>query len=314
MATRRVEEQLDRISALREALPAEALPALRKALADRVNVIVAKAAKLAAERQFRELIPDLLATFERLFENAAARDPQCWGKNAIAAALRDLEYRESAPFRRGIRHVQMEPVWGKTEDTAQPLRGVCLLALVACQDITRGELLRCLADALAEKEAVVRAEAVRGLAEMEGEEAVILLRFKARIGDGEAQIVGQVFDALWKVEGEAAAVFIAGFLTAEAEEIREEAALALGATRTSAAFRPLRNACENARDVRFREVLFRALSVSRQPEALDYLLGLLKTGRRADRKGIIEALELHRENAEIGRVIEEVRRCEGGPG
>ena len=125
MATRRVEEQLDRISALREVPTAEAIPALRKGLADRVNVVVAKAAKVAAERQLRELIPDLLAAFDRMFEHPAERDPQCWAKNALASALRDLEHRESAPFQRGMRHVQMEPVWGKHEDTAQPLRGIC---------------------------------------------------------------------------------------------------------------------------------------------------------------------------------------------
>jgi hypothetical protein len=127
MATRRIEEVLERLSALRECPPAEALPALRTALADRVNVVVAKAAKIGAERQMKELIPDLLFAFNRLFEDPADRDPQCWGKNAIAGALRDLEYRESAPFLRGMRHVQMEPVWGRHEDTAQPLRGICVL-------------------------------------------------------------------------------------------------------------------------------------------------------------------------------------------
>ncbi|MGB9454936.1 MAG: hypothetical protein WCB12_02770 [Bryobacteraceae bacterium] len=305
MATRRIEEVLERLSALREGPPAEAVPALRKSLADSVNVVVAKAAKIAAERQLLELIPDLLIAFDRLFQEPAERDPQCWGKNAIAGALRDLEYRESAPFLRGMRHVQMEPVWGKHEDTAQPLRGICLLALVACTDIARGEVLRCLVEALTEPEAVVRAEAVRGLAEMEGDEAALLLRMKARLGDEEPQIVGQVFDALWKLEGEAALLFVGSFLESGRDEIREEAALALGASRFAAAVALLRNACAGSRDLRFREVLFRALSLSRRPEAWEFLRSILKTGRRTDAKAVLEALELHRENPEIQRLIEE---------
>ena len=306
MATRRVEETLERMSALREAAPAEAIPALRKALTDRVNVVVAKAAKIAAGRQFTELIPDLLAAFDRLFEQPVERDPQCWGKNALAAALRDLEYRESAPFRRGIRYVQMEPVWGKHEDTAQSLRGICLLALIACADVQRGEILRCLVEALTEPEAVVRAEAVRGLAEMDGDEAALLLRMKARLGDEEPRIAGQVFDALWKVEGEAALPFVAAFLKSKSPEVCEEAALALGASRFAGSVHYLREACGSARDPRFREVLFRSLGLSRQPEALEYLKGILKIGRPADVKAVIDALKLHGENPEIQRLIEEV--------
>jgi len=304
MPPRRIEDVLERMSALREAPPVEAVPALRRFLGDRVNVVAAKAARIAAERQMKELIPDLLAAFARLFDNPVERDPQCWGKNAIAAALRDLEHGESAPFLRGMRHIQMEPVWGKLEDTAQPLRGACLLALVACTDIGRGELFRCLVEALTEREAVVRAEAVRGLAEMEGEEAVLLLRMKARLGDEEPQIAGQVLDALLRVEGEPAVPFVAAFLDSAGSETRDEAALALGVSRSAAAVEILRQACAAARDPGFREVLFRALSLSRRPEALEFLKTVLATGRRAETKAVLDALQLHQENPEIRRLME----------
>ena len=39
-------------------------------------------------------------------------DPQCWAKNAIVKALKDLNHDDPAVFLRGIEHVQMEPVWG----------------------------------------------------------------------------------------------------------------------------------------------------------------------------------------------------------
>src|SRR6185312_2059495 len=118
MPKRDVEAIVRRIGLLRDVTHAEALPELRKALADRVNLIVAKAAKVTAERQMRELVPDLLAAFDRMFVKPLESDTQCWGKNAIAKALTELDYRESAPYLRGHRHIQMEGVWGSVEDTA----------------------------------------------------------------------------------------------------------------------------------------------------------------------------------------------------
>src|ERR1022692_1054910 len=111
MARRLVEEDIEALNRLREGPAADAIPALRKALADRVNLIVAKAAKIAAERQLHDMLPDLLTAFGRLFEKPVARDPQCWGKHAISQALAAMEYRQAAVFLRGLRHVQLEPVW-----------------------------------------------------------------------------------------------------------------------------------------------------------------------------------------------------------
>jgi HEAT repeat protein len=296
---RKIEQEIEHLSALREAPAAEALPALRKALADHVNLVVAKAARIAAERRFGELVPDLVRAFDRLFVKPGGSDPQCWGKIGIANALRDLDYRESAPYLRGARHVQMEAVWGGQADTAQPLRGACLLALIASTDLRRVEILRCLVDAIAEKETLVRLEAARALAQMEGEDAALLLRLKARMGDEEPEVTGQVFDGLVGLEGPAAVPFLADFLAAGKPETREEAALALGSSRLPAAVPPLRQALERTRDAGFREALLRALSLSRQPEALDLLLGLVKTARLTDAADALEALAIHRATPEI---------------
>ena len=305
--TRKIELEIDRLSALLEAPAAEALPALRKALADRVAIVAAKAAKVAAARRAAELIPDLLRAFDRLFEDPVARDPQCWGKIAIANALRDLDYRESAPYLRGARHIQMEPVWGSEEDTAQPLRGACLLALIACTDLDRSRIFRCLVDALTEKEAVVRGEAVRAIAEMAGDEAALLLRFKARIGDQESPVVGQVFDGILRLEGAAAVPFLAAFLESPSQETREEAALALGSSRLPAAVAELRRVLDAARHPGFREVLLRALSLSRDPAAIDFLIGIVKTGRLADALAALEALAIHRARPEIRAALRDLR-------
>src|SRR5438067_9944158 len=197
---RKIEQEIERLNELRQAPREAAAAGLRKALGDRVNLVAAKAAKLAAEMEMRELAPDLVRAFDRLFERAAERDPQCWGKNAIAKALVDLDYRESAPFVHGMRHVQMEASFGPPVDTATTLRGICLLALAPCPDLTRQEVMRYLVDGLTDEAHTVRVEAVRGLEVMEGESA-LLLRLKARLGDKEAAVMGQVFDSLLRLEG-----------------------------------------------------------------------------------------------------------------
>src|ERR1035438_6196469 len=94
MAHRQIEAEVERLNQLRDAASSETVPALRKALSDRVNLIVAKGAKLAAELRLPDLLPDLLRAFDRLFEKPVERDPQCWGKNAISKALVALNHRD----------------------------------------------------------------------------------------------------------------------------------------------------------------------------------------------------------------------------
>jgi len=308
MAVRKVEQEIERLSRLRDAPDGEAAPALAKALGDRVNLMAAKAARIAGEKRLAGLVPDLLRAFDRLFENAAQRDPQCWGKNAIAQALVALEYRESAPYARGARHVQMEPVWGGQQDTATTLRGTCVLALAACSDMAREDTLRLLVDALADPAEPVRVDAVRALTRMPGEEGALLLRLKARVGDREPQVVGQVFDGLLALESERAVSFVAGFLKHREEAARAEAALSLGSSRLAGAVDALLACWEESRDQDLRLAVLRGLAVSRQERALDFLLGLIQNGRARDACAAIEALSAHRESEEIRKRVEMAAR------
>jgi len=303
MPKRDVEAVVRRIGLLRDVTHAEAVVELRKALLDRVNLVMAKAAKVIAERQLLELIPELLAAFDRLFVDAAERDPQCWAKTAIAKTLTELDYRESAPYLRGRQHIQMEAVWAGRQDTAQTLRGICLLGLASCNDITRSAILRLLVDSMADKAQVVRVEAVRATTEMDGEEAALLLRLKARVGDSEPAVTGQVFDSLLRLERDSALPLVAEFLDGP-DDIREEAALALGSSRIAGAVEILVNALPRAREPSFRKTVLRALSASRQEKALEFLFAMVREGLRADMDAALEALELHRESAEIRLAIE----------
>jgi len=304
MAHRQIEAEIDRLNSLREAEPAVAIAALRKALSDRVNLMAAKAAKMAAELRLRDLVPDLLAAFDRLFEKPVERDPQCWGKNAISKALVALDHQESAPYLRGIHHVQMEPVWGGEADTAATLRGTCALALPACADIARGEILRHLVDALADRALPVRSDAVRALAQMQGDEAILLLRLKARQGDTESEVTGQAFDYLLQLENDCAVPFVADFLDPKLGPAAEEAALALGSSRLESAVPILEKAYARQRDPDYRYVVLRAISSTRHPQALEFLLHMVRNAREAEALAAVEVLALHRDSAEIRRQAE----------
>ena len=304
MAHRQIEAEVERLNLLRDASPTDASAALKKALTDRVNLIVAKAAKLTGELRLPDLIPDLLRAFDRLFEKPVERDPQCWGKTAIAKALVSLDHHEAAPFVRGVHHIQMEPVWGGEADTAATLRGTCALALPSCADIARSQILRHLVDALADRALPVRTDAIRAVAQMQGDEAVLLLRLKARQGDTESEVVGQAFDYLFQLEGDQALPFVADFLQPKLGPIAEEAALALGSARRPGAAALLQESFVRQRDPDFREVLLRAISSTREPRALDFLLNMVRNNREAEAAAALEALALHRDSAEIRRQVE----------
>jgi HEAT repeats len=305
MASRKIEEKLDRLTLLRQADRSEAIFGLQTTLADRANVVVAKAAKIAGELELYDLMPDLARAFDRLFEKPVETDPQCWGKNAIAIALRDLGYQSAAPFLRGLRHIQMEPVWGGREDTAQVLRAACCAALPQCADLTRDEVLRHLVDAFTDASDKVRVDAARSIEHMGGADSALLLRLKARIGDKEATVTGQVFESLLRLERDGALPFVAEFLDSGDDEIRGEAALALGSSRLPDALTILKQAWKRARDWNRKQVFLRGLSASRLPEAIEFLLDLLKSGRQGEAAQALDALALHRDSAEIKKMVEE---------
>jgi len=298
MANQKVERQLEHLKELRAAGESESgLKELRKALGDKVNLIVAKAAAIAGEWQAKALLPNLLDAYNRLFEDGA--DPQCWGKNELSKCLKELGVAESAVFLRGLRHRQMENSWGGKTDSAAVLRGTCALALVQCTDIPRHETLLQLVDSLTETEATVRTDAARALEQMGGREVALLLRLKARCGDKEARVTGMVLESLLAIEGAAGVAFAAEFVKSLDEEISEEAALALGASRLPEAVEALKKAFLQPFRPGGSSTLLRAISASRLDAALDFLLEQAKSARKPAAEDALWALQLHRDSEEI---------------
>jgi len=310
MAARKIEDRLEELRQLRTAQPDDALvlSTLRKALDDRSNLIVAEAAKVAGALRLASLIPDLLHALDRLYNDPVKTDPKCWGKNAIARALAALDYSESAPFIRGAGHIQMEPVYGGLEDAAIHLRAECVLALVQCRDLTRTEMFRHLIDALSDIADPVRIEAVRAIAQLNGDDGTLLLRLKAHLGDRRPVVIGQVFDSLLGLEREIAVAFVGRFLQSKDPEICDEAALALGASRLSGAVTLLIETWNVTRRGEFSSVLLRALSSSREQSALDFLLKLVREGTGTESAAALEALQLHRDSAEIMNLVQRAKQ------
>lgn len=306
MPARNVERELEDLSALRNVGDAESRArALAKALKNKVNVVVAKSAKLTAEFELKNLVPDLCTTFERLLIDPVKTDPQCWGKNAIAKALKDMGHDESAIFLKGVHHVQLEPVWGGQEDTAANLRATCALALLQCTDLLREDKLWLVMPLLTESSADLRKDAAAALESLEGREAALLLRIKARMGDEDAMVTGQVLESLLRVERDGAVPFVVEFLRSPHPEVQEEAALALGASRLATAVTTLKNAFGDKHRLLDAEVFCRALSISRREEAIDFLLEVLRKDRLSDAQAALQALTLYRDSKEVRNRIEQ---------
>ncbi|HEV3510310.1 MAG TPA: hypothetical protein VGS05_01315 [Candidatus Sulfotelmatobacter sp.] len=285
---RAFEEKIAALDALRQAPEESRLASLRKALGHRNNFIVGKAADLVREFRVEQLIPDVLAAFDRFLENPEKTDPQCWAKNAISRTLAALEYQEPEVFLRGMRHIQMEPVWGGRSDTAGTLRATCALALVQCRSVRETDLLARLVDLLADKDQTVRAEIVRAIEQVGSPSAALLLRLRAVLGNDEPQVLGACYGGVLRIEGVSALAWVAQFLKS-ADDAAGEAALAIAGTHSMEGFQVLRESFEKADDPWFLSVLLSAIALTRQDAGLKFLLDLVRT-ESLHAEGAIEAI------------------------
>ncbi len=249
--------------------------ALRKALGRKNNYLVAKAAQIAAQLQLKILLPELRSAFDRFFIDAAKSDPQCWAKNAISHALSRLGHDDPALFVRGLEHRQMEPVWGGQQDTAGTLRANCAQALVECRALSCLDILSLLVPPLFDSDKTVRAEVARAIGQLGRPEGALLLRLRALAGDEEPEVLGACFSALLGIEGRAGFPFVARFLD-HAGDACAEAALALGLMHETEAFEILKARFERGRACA--EALLSGIALTRRPEALEYLVGIVESG------------------------------------
>ena len=316
-SSRGFDKELAELEALAESVRAGPAPDaatiehLRKALAHRNNFLVAKAAKLVADAEVFALLPEVLAAFDRFFIDAEKTDPQCWAKNALSKALVKLEHRQKDAYLRGLRHHQLEPVWGGSSDTAGALRGTCTHALVDCPGISDAELLTILLEPLVDTDKTVRMEAARAIGQVGGVSAALLLRLRALLGKDEPEVLGAVYSSLLAVEGERAIPLVASYLE-EGDDLAAEAAFALADMRTPEALGALLARLRAGADTWFGSVLLSAIALTRLPEALDFLIALI--ARDAfEAPSAIEAIGRIAPNTELRARVEQAVEQAGSP-
>jgi hypothetical protein len=303
-AKRKFDEQIAALDALRQLPQEDRIEPLRKALANRNNFVVAKAADLARESRLEQLTPDLLAAFERFFENPEKNDPQCWAKNALSRALAGFEHQDADTFLRGMRHIQLEPVWGGRSDTAGTLRATCALALVQCRRLSESDLLGYLVDLFADKDKMVRVEVLRAVAQLASPSAVLLLRARAVLGNDEPEVVGACYSGVLSVDGVRAIPWVSKFLTS-ADDPAGEAALAIAGTHSIEGFECLKQHLLDARDPWWRSVLLSAIALCRHEAALEFLLEQVRT-ESLQTEGAIEAILRSGPSTDTVRRLEEI--------
>jgi HEAT repeat protein len=287
--------------ARRDPTSAESLALLRKILAGKSSHAAAKAAAIAAEFELEALVPELCKAFERFLAQPVKGDPGCAAKAAIADALYRIGAVEPALYRRGIRHVQMEPVWGGKADTATALRGTCALAMVRVHD---PDYLLEIAELLADREAPARKMAATALAYSENPAAAPLLRLKALVGDEDPQVLNECLLALLAIAPRASLEFVAAFLDREQPEVAEAAALALGGSRAHEALPILTAWWERTFDPTLRRTALLAIAMLKSDTAMQVLLTHVADGAPPHARDAMHALAIYRHDPRLRAQVE----------
>lgn len=298
----RLEDTLAALNRLREDPSSDAaLAQLRQVLKGKSSHATAKAAQIAGESEISALAPDLVAAFEQFMVNPVKSDPNCRAKAAIADALYRIGYEAEMVFLRGIRHRQMEPVYGGRVDTAADLRAACALGLVR---MNHPEALVELGDLLADPESSVRAAAAQAVAYYGSDQGVPLLRLKVLSGDDDATVISECLAALLRLAPASSLPFAARLLDAPEPSSNEAAALALGGSRLPEAFDVLRQWWDRIADVALRRTALLAIAMLRRDQPLDFLISLVKEANGPTAREAIAALGMYRHDDTVRQRVE----------
>jgi HEAT repeat protein len=298
---KRLQEKLAKLKEIRQDPKSpEAIKELEKSLSGTSNHLAAAAARIVGEFEMDELEDCLVQAFDRFMDNPVKTDKGCVAKKAIAEALFQMRSHKEDLFLRGVRHVQLEPVYGGKEDTAAELRYVSAMGLV---NTGYPDVMLELAHLLADNVLDARIGAIRAIAYARQDKGVPLLRFKALMGDEDTRVIYESFRALLDLSPEASLSFVASFFDDEDPAVAESAALALGESRLPGALDVLREGWENTLDQDLRRFLLLAIAMLRYDKAVDFLLSLIEVASQGIAQDAIAALEMYHDDEQIwGRV------------
>ncbi len=277
----------------------EAIAELRRALKGSTGLLAARAAQIAGKRGIEELVPDMVAAFDRLMAGGAKADKGCQAKQAIASALNKLEHLDDSVFLKGACHKQMEPAFGGFEDTAAELRCECAFGLAR---IGRPDAHYVLADLLVDPERAVRSAAAKALGGMATPEAEIMLRMKVLTGDSEPEVIGECFASLLAMIPERSLDFVARYLSTQDLALAEYAALAIGQSHAPGAFDALRKCWESDPSPLLRRVLLLPMALARSDDAFDFVLDVVRRADSTTAAVAVSALGLYNDDISVARI------------
>jgi HEAT repeat protein len=301
---RKFEEQLAALDELRQLPPEARVEPLRKALLHRNNFVVTKASDLVREFHLTQLTPEVLAAFDRFFEDPIKTDPQCWAKTALGRALAAFEHQDAAVFLHGMNHIQPEPSWGGASDSAGTLRATCALALVQCRSLAESDLLAHLIELLKDQDKAVRVEIVRAIEQIGSASAALLLRLRAILGSDEPEVLGACYSGVLRIEGVSAIPWVSRFL-ASADDPAAEAALAIAGTHSAQGFEVLRKRFTKESDPWFCSVLLSSIGLTRQDAAQEFLFDLVRADS-LQAEAAVEAILRAMPSAEVTKQLKEL--------
>jgi hypothetical protein len=310
---RSFERELALLEAMSGHVPdAEGMEKVRRALGNQNNYLVAKAARIVSDYALADLLPEVLSAYARFFVDPVKSDPQCWAKNALVKALVKLQCRDAVVYLRGLRHTQEEPVWGGQSDTAGALRGTCTHALVTCEGLSNAQLLDLLLEPLVDHDKTVRIEAARAIGHVGGVSAALLLKLRILLRKEEPEVLGAGFSALLGMDhgDKPAAIALIGEFLDDDEEAAAEAAFALAETHEPAALAALIKRRRKGADTWFLSALDQAIVLTRLPEGLDFLLGVIEEDVRHAGSALEAISRVHASPEIRARVAASVARAD----
>jgi hypothetical protein len=306
-----LDDKLAAIRALRgEPLSDKHKAELRKRIGERSNLVVAAAAAVAGDNALVELAGDLEAAFDRFMINPLKNDKLCRAKIAVVEALDKMEHQKTDVFLKAARHVQFEPVWGGTEDSAPPLRAAALVALARVEG---SSALSPVVDGLTDPARDVRIAAAVALGAIGSTCAGLILRFKVRLGDKDPDVLSECLGALLAVDPKENFSLVAEFLDPANVVACEAATMALGRSRLAEALDPLKNCWQRAHSVELRQIILLAIAILRRPAAVEYLMKIVASEPESDSINALSALKINKDDPHLRERVAALVQERGSP-
>src|SRR5262249_45441610 len=156
-----------------------------------------------------------------------------------------------------------------------------------------------------------RAGAARALGGSGSLAVIPLLRFKARQGDGEPEVIGECFSALLALDRTESLPFVGGFLHSANTEVQEAAIFALAEIRSPETFAVLKDFWPRT-PPGLEETVLLAIAMLRLPPALDFLIDLI-AHKNPHSRAAVSALAIHRHHAKIKESVAVAVTANGDP-